>query len=71
MRHPGYFAMLIGVPASAIALGSWIALIPASGFVLVILRRARLEDQFLKANLPGYIEYANRVPRKLVPCSHP
>ncbi len=62
VRHPGYSAMLISVPSSAMAVGSWLALIPACGFVFVILRRARLEDNFLRANLPGYIDYANRVP---------
>jgi protein-S-isoprenylcysteine O-methyltransferase Ste14 len=61
MRHPGYFAMLISLPASALAIGSWIALIPAVGFVLVILWRTQLEDEFLKVNLPGYARYADRV----------
>src|SRR5438876_4170628 len=51
MRHPGYFAMLISVPASALAIGSWIALGPAVAFVLLVKRRARLEDEFLKKNL--------------------
>ena len=67
MRHPGYFAMLISVPSSALAIGSWLALIPACGFVSVILRRACLEDQFLRANLPGYVDYANHVPRGPIP----
>jgi protein-S-isoprenylcysteine O-methyltransferase Ste14 len=61
MRHPGYFAMSISVPASALAIGSWIALMPAAGFVLLIKQRARLEDEFLRNNLPGYIAYATRV----------
>lgn len=61
MRHPGYFAMLIAVPASALAIGSWVALIPAGGFVLLIKRRAQLEDEFFKKNLPGYVDYAKRV----------
>jgi len=67
MRHPGYFAMSVSAPASALAIGSWIALAPAVGFVLVILRRTQLEDEFLKKNLPGYAEYARRVPARLAP----
>lgn len=67
MRHPGYFAMVISVPSSALAIGSWLALIPACGFVFVILRRACSEDKFLRANLPGYIDYANHVPRGPIP----
>ena len=61
VRHPGYLAMSISVPASALAIGSWIALIPAGGFVLLIKRRAQLEDEFLRNNLSGYIAYARRV----------
>jgi protein-S-isoprenylcysteine O-methyltransferase Ste14 len=65
MRHPGYLAMSVSVPASALAIGSWVALVPAAGFLLVILRRAELEDEFLKANLPGYARYPYRVPAGL------
>ena len=65
MRHPGYFAMWISVPASALAIGSLVALIPAIGFVWVIHQRTRIEDQFLKANLPGYTQYSERVPAGL------
>ena len=65
MRHPGYFAMLISIPASALAIGSFVALIPAIGFAWVIHQRTQIEDQFLKANLPGYAEYTDRVPAGL------
>jgi protein-S-isoprenylcysteine O-methyltransferase Ste14 len=65
MRHPGYFAMLISIPASALAIGSFIALIPAIGFAWVIHQRTRIEDQFLKTNLPAYQEYTERVPAGL------
>ena len=61
VRHPGYLAMCVSVPASAIAMGSFVALIPAIAFAWVIYQRARIEDQFLKANLPGYAEYTERV----------
>lgn len=67
LRHPGYLAMLISIPASALAIGSWLALLPAAAFVAVLNRRARIEDEFLRCNLPGYIEYANQVPGKLFP----
>ena len=67
VRHPGYLAMLISVPASALAIGSWIALVPAAAFALVILRRTRLEDEFLQKKLPGYVYYTSRVPGRLLP----
>jgi protein-S-isoprenylcysteine O-methyltransferase Ste14 len=53
VHHPGYLAMCISAIASAIAIGSYLALIPALAFVFVIHRRARLEDSFLKLNLAG------------------
>ena len=65
VRHPGYLAMSISIPASAVALGSWLALIPATGFLLVIQHRAGVEDKFLRLHLPGYAEYAKRVPSGL------
>jgi protein-S-isoprenylcysteine O-methyltransferase Ste14 len=67
LRHPGYVGMLIAIPASAIAIGSWLALIPAGGFCAVILRRARGEDEFLKRNLPGYRDYTRHVLGGLFP----
>ena len=65
MRHPGYFAMCIAVPTSALSIGSWLALAPAAGFVAVIFRRARVEDEFLARNLHGYKRYASLVPSGL------
>lgn len=67
LRHPGYLAMIIAIPASALAIGSWLALIPAVGFCAVIVRRARVEDEFLKGNLAGYIDYMGRVRGGLFP----
>jgi protein-S-isoprenylcysteine O-methyltransferase Ste14 len=67
VRHPGYLAMLICAPASALALGSWLALIPALAFDVVVYRRVGSEDAFLRANLPGYEEYRNAVQDRLVP----
>jgi protein-S-isoprenylcysteine O-methyltransferase Ste14 len=65
MRHPGYCAMCIAVPTSALSIGSWLALAPAAGFVAVIFRRARVEDEFLVRNLHGYKKYASLVPSGL------
>jgi protein-S-isoprenylcysteine O-methyltransferase Ste14 len=61
VRHPGYLAMSVSIPASAVAIGSWLALLPATVFVMVIRYRAEIEDQFLRVNLSGYAEYAKRV----------
>jgi len=71
MRHPGYLAMLISVPAGALAIGSWLALAPAAAFAVVILWRTQLEDEFLKKSLPDYEEFANRVLGRLFPVNRP
>jgi len=65
LRHPGYLAMLMAMPASAVAIGSWLALIPAFAHSAVIIRRTAVEDCFLKAHLPGYNRYMFRVRHRL------
>ncbi|HKW19576.1 MAG TPA: isoprenylcysteine carboxylmethyltransferase family protein [Terriglobales bacterium] len=65
IRHPGYVAMCTSVPASAVAIGSWLALVPAAAFIALIYRRTTFEDQFLKANLSGYLDYAEHIPSGL------
>jgi len=67
IRHPGYLGMVVAIPASALALGSWLALIRGLAFSVVIIRRTTYEDQFLKANLPGYADYSRRVRYRLLP----
>jgi protein-S-isoprenylcysteine O-methyltransferase Ste14 len=67
VRHPGYFAMFFMLPATAISLGSWVALIPASLYSAVILRRTVEEDEFLKNELSGYLSYVSTVRCRLFP----
>lgn len=67
VRHPGYFAMLFIMPATAIALGSVIALLPALLCCLVILRRTLHEDCFLRDGLAGYAGYMLMVRYRLFP----
>ena len=67
VRHPGYAAMIIAVPMSGLALGSWIGAGVALVYSALILRRVVFEDGFLRANLPGYVSYAARVPHRLIP----
>ena len=67
VRHPGYLGLMVGMPFSGLALGSFMA--AALGFALaaLIARRVMFEDAFLRKNLVGYQEYAARVPHRLVP----
>lgn len=67
VRHPGYAGLMLGMPFSGLALGSWLA--AALGLVLsgMILRRVMFEDAFLKKNLDGYAAYTDRVRHRLIP----
>jgi protein-S-isoprenylcysteine O-methyltransferase Ste14 len=67
VRHPGYTATICATLAGGLALGSWVALLPALGFVALFVRRTVIEDRMLTAELPGYADYARRVRRRLVP----
>jgi protein-S-isoprenylcysteine O-methyltransferase Ste14 len=67
IRHPGYFAMTFNTPATAIALGSIIALAPALLCCVVILRRTIHEDRFLRRELAGYARYMLMVRYRLFP----
>ena len=67
VRHPGYaFAilMVIGMPLS---MGSLYGLIPAGVLLLLVLIRTLGEDATLKAELPGYRDYAARVKQRWIP----
>jgi protein-S-isoprenylcysteine O-methyltransferase Ste14 len=68
VRHPGYvgtiMAFYFGMP---LALGSAPMIIPALiGLVTMVIRTA-LEDRTLRAELPGYAEFAQRTRYRLLP----
>jgi protein-S-isoprenylcysteine O-methyltransferase Ste14 len=67
LRHPGYAAMILAVPMSGLALGSWYGALVALVYSALILRRVRFEDKFLQQHLEGYRDYAMRVRYRLVP----
>jgi protein-S-isoprenylcysteine O-methyltransferase Ste14 len=67
VRHPGYLGMSVAGPASVLALGSWLALVPALLYALLIVRRAALEDRYLRTELDGYAAFAARVRYRLIP----
>ncbi|MHC4947713.1 MAG: methyltransferase family protein [Planctomycetota bacterium] len=67
VRHPGYTGVLVAALATGPALGSWGAMAPLGLFVVLLLRRAWMEDRFLRAGLDGYAAYADRVRWRLLP----
>jgi protein-S-isoprenylcysteine O-methyltransferase Ste14 len=67
VRHPGYLAMIVFVPAEALALGSWYGLSLALVYSAAIAWRVSVEDRYLRGRLDGYVEYASDVRYRLVP----
>jgi protein-S-isoprenylcysteine O-methyltransferase Ste14 len=68
VRHPGYIAGIVLTAASGLALNSWLAttlLVVCS--LPFLLYRTVTEDRMLKAELPGYRDYAERVRWRLLP----
>ncbi len=67
VRHPSYVGMLLVMMTAPLMLGSWWALLPGCVSALLLIIRTKLEDQTLRAELPGYSEYAQRVRYRLIP----
>jgi protein-S-isoprenylcysteine O-methyltransferase Ste14 len=67
LRHPMYAGALLLIAGTPLALGSWWGLLVAVVMVPALVWRLLDEEEFLKRNLPGYAEYTERVPCRLVP----
>lgn len=67
VRHPGYVAAFLMFAGMALSMGSVWALIPAAAAGALLVWRTVWEDQTLRAELPGYLDYARRVRWRLVP----
>ncbi len=67
VRHPMYLSAFLLFFGTALALGSFWALIPALFVALVLVARTALEDRTLQSELEGYKEYASRVRYRLIP----
>ena len=67
IRHPMYAGVLVFYLASPIALGSWWAFLPAAVIVPILIARILNEEEVLERDLPGYSEYKQKVPYRLLP----
>lgn len=67
IRHPMYVGVLVMVAGIPLALGSWWGLAIIVIEVPVLMWRILDEEQLLKKELPGYIEYTQQVRYRLVP----
>jgi protein-S-isoprenylcysteine O-methyltransferase Ste14 len=67
VRHPGYTSGSLLAISVALMLGSWWALIPALVVAIALVPRTLFEEETLRAELPGYTEYTQRVKWRWVP----
>lgn len=67
VRHPMYVGMVVLYVISPIVLGSWWAVIPALVIIPVIVFRILDEEKALEQELPGYVEYKQKVKYRLIP----
>jgi protein-S-isoprenylcysteine O-methyltransferase Ste14 len=67
VRHPMYAGALLINIGAPLLLGSWWGLAAGALFTVLIGVRAVLEERMLRAELSGYVDYANRVRYRLVP----
>lgn len=67
VRHPMYTAMTLIIICSALALGSYWALIPAALFPLLLVARILNEEAVLHRELAGYDDYCQTVRYRLLP----
>lgn len=67
VRHPMYSASVLLFLSMPLILRSLAALIIFLAYPLLIARRIRSEEAFLRENLKGYADYLNKVRWRLIP----
>ncbi len=67
VRHPGYAGGILALLASALALNSLLAIIPAVIFLVALVYRTVIEDRMLQGELAGYADYSAKVRYRLIP----
>lgn len=67
VRHPMYVGGTLLFVGTALALGSYWGLVAFLGMMPALIWRLLDEERLLKTNLPGYIEYCQKVRWRLVP----
>lgn len=67
VRHPMYLGESLMFIFSPLALGSYWAMIPALGIVLLLIARLRHEELVMVRDLEGYPEYMQKTAYRLLP----
>ena len=67
VRHPGYAGGLVWFVMTPLILSALWTYIPAFFVIVLTVVRTSLEDQTLRAELPGYVEYTHQTRYRLIP----
>lgn len=67
IRHPIYAGNLLLFGGAALWLGSYAAFVGVGVLLVATVGRILIEEAYLRANVPGYPEYAERVRSRLIP----
>jgi protein-S-isoprenylcysteine O-methyltransferase Ste14 len=67
VRHPMYLGSIVMYTFSPLALGSAWAMLPALFMIPVLVARIIGEEKLLEKELPGYVEYTQKVRYRLFP----
>src|SRR4030043_370057 len=67
VRHPGYIGGILMALSMSLVFGSLWALIPGIAATILLILRTYLEDNTLKNELFGYLEYSKKVKYRLLP----
>lgn len=67
VRHPMYTGIVLMGLATPLALGSWVALVPAVLLVPALIFRLLDEERALREELPGYTDYCEHTRFRLIP----
>jgi protein-S-isoprenylcysteine O-methyltransferase Ste14 len=62
--YSAFIPFMVGTP---LLLGSWYGVLLGLGFMIVLTRRAVLEESTLRAELQGYADYMTRVKYRILP----
>lgn len=67
VRHPMYMATIVLFLMIPLILGSWYGLIPFAFYPAIIILRLKDEEDLLTRELPGYVQYKQKVKYRIIP----
>ena len=68
VRHPAYFGSIIQSLGFPLLFGSFWSIIPITILISLFIIRTILEDETLRNELKGYLEYCDKTRYKIIPC---